>query len=161
MPASDLKADIKANIAELETLLVRPSTTDGGMTEVEVTPRDIALHLKNSLWPFLDGVADHMAEYEAAFENAGDAIGDLEEAVDELTEQSGTVITKDDAGVLATLVLMAREVATQLEKGTTPAPDKVAALKIACDAVEKVIQENTIDVDLDDDEEGDDDGDDD
>lgn len=165
MPARDLKEDIKANIGELAALLERKTARNDGIAEdpIPVTPTEIALHLKNSLWPFLDGVADHMGEYETAFTNADDAIEGLEDAVDELTEQSGTVITKDDAGVLATVILLARELAKLYEAGKTPSADQVNGLKLACAAAEKVIHENTIDVDLDgdeDDDEGDEDDDD-
>jgi hypothetical protein len=163
MPAKDLKADIKANLEGLEPIIKVLGEVKEG--DAPLTPRASALlalatHLKDSLWPFLDGIADELAQHEESWQELGPDLAELEEAVDELTEERGTVLMPDEAGVFSLLVKLTRDACAKLEKGAALTSDEIGALRLACDASEKVITDNVINVDVDDDD-ADDEGDDD
>lgn len=146
MPAADLKSDIKANVAELENL----KGADGEPLALTATEQLLVSHLKNTLWPFVDALVDQISEHEAALEESDDLIEELGEAIDDLTENRGSVLMPAEAGVFAVVVQLSRDLIGELKRGARPSEDKIHALGIACDAAEKTIQQITINVDLDD-----------
>ena len=161
MPAKDLKTDIKANLADLVALAKAKTGEGDDATPVLQTPGEIAIvaHLQNSLWPFLDGLCDELQQHEDSWKEVGPELEEMADAIDEITEERGTVLMPEEAGVFSLLVKLVRDATAKLRKGTALTSDEIGALELACDASEKVIQENVINVDVDDD--GDDDGDDD
>jgi len=162
MRAADLKLDIKSNANEIETLAKTESAPGILML---TTPGELALarHLQHTLWPCLDGLCDQLKEHEDALEEAVEVIGELEEAIDDLTEDRGSILTPDDAGPFALVVELSRAMVANLKQGKTPTADELVAIELACNAAEKKIQDVTINVDIDgdaDDEEDEDDDDD-
>lgn len=143
MATADLKADLKDNLEQLVALASSP--------EAELkTPDAILAHLKDTLWPFLEGLVDQVGELEEECAATAEEIEEIGEAVDELTEQRGSVLMPNEAGVFALLVQLSRALADKLEKGTQVTRDEIAGLRIACDAAEKTLHETTINIDLDD-----------
>lgn len=160
MTTDSLKADIKANMAELDAMIETLKTT----ADAPSTPTaDALIYLKNTMWPFLEGLVDAIADHEEAIDESQDVLEELGEAVDDLTENRGSVLMPNEAGVFALVVQLARAIADTVSRGATPTPDQITGLRMACDAAEKTLESVTINVDLDseDDQEGDDDDDDD
>lgn len=155
MPAADLKTDIKSNIAELARMLEpQPEADDGKKQDVGEL---VAAHLQNTLWPFLDGLVDAMKESEDEIDDHEAAIEELGEAVDDLTENRGSVLMPDDAAVFALPISLTLGLLDQLEKRAVPTAEQIMGLRQACDVATKKLAEVTINVDLDDDEDEDDD----
>lgn len=134
--AQQLLEDVRAGAA---TLL--------GITDVG----DLKTHLTETLWPTLEALA------EQALKNANDN-DDLDNAVIELAEGEGEMLTPETAGLFANIILMARELSEDHEKrllaGDTAVRTKIKAFRELLKAAESQIEEITVGSDDDDDAEG-------
>ncbi len=135
--ARQLQADVAAGAATLK-----------GITDVG----DIVNHLRDTLWPTLEALADQ------AVANANDN-DELDNAVIELAEGEGEMLTPETAGIFANMILSARDIADELEKrllaNDAPLKAKVKAFRALLDAGEAQLEELTVGDDDDDETEGD------
>ena len=171
MPISDLKADVKANLAELvalakshhDTVVEDQDEDQDASVPIVQSPGEQAIvaHLQNTLWPFLEAIIDQLEPVEGAIEAVAEELEEVGEAIDELTEGRGTVLMPAEAGVFANMILMTRELIKKLHAGQTPSADVLTGLAQLMDVGEKIITQYTINVDTEgddvDDEEDDDD----
>jgi hypothetical protein len=132
---------------QLQMDVIEGAKTLRGITDVG----DLVKHLTDTLWPTLEALADQ------AVANAVDN-DELDNAVIELAEGEGEMLTPETAGIFANMILSAREIADELEKrllaNDTPIKAKVKAFRALLDAGEAQLEELTVgDGDDDDDDE--------
>lgn len=102
MSIEDLKADLAANLKEAHTL-------GSGLA----TAVDIANHLKNFLWPFIENVVSELE--------------DLDEGLGDLYHGAEDILQPETGALFATVVAGATGLIGELEKRLTPADAKILA----------------------------------
>lgn len=114
---------------------------EGAKTLIGITDvGDIVTHLKDSLWPALEAVA------EQALANAEDN-DDLGNVVEELAEGEGEMLTPETAGVFANILLSSEELAAELLKRHPTDADvikRVKAHRLLLTAGQSVLAEITV-----------------
>jgi len=100
----DLSKDLNLNIRDLV-----------GIGDVG----DVTKHLKETLWPFLQSLVEKMGAIVVE-------LNDVDEAVLELAEEEGDLLTPTTAGVFANIFLIGDKLADALKARLTPAETELA-----------------------------------
>lgn len=123
---------------------------EGAKTLIGVTDvGDLKKHLEDTLWPTLEALAE-------LHETTANEIDEIDNAVVELAEGDGEMLTPETAGLFANLILSGKDIAAELEKRLTanegPMKAKVAAFLKLNAACEAQLEELVVETDGDDDE---------
>lgn len=143
MSVETLKADLKANLAELAQ-----------MSELTVSAADILKHLKGTLWPMLEAVVDETSEID-------DCVADMIAGAEDILQPETAEVF---AAIIAGAKVAAAAVRTNIPKEQNPQLHKIMdELEKNLVAGEEIMKEIVIDPgdDADDDDEDDEDDDDD
>ena len=131
------ETELAQNARELLANIAAGAKTIVGITDIG----DLTKHLRDELWPVLEAIGEQLVA------NADDN-EELDNAVLELAEREGEMLSTETAGVFANIFLGSEEICAELEKRLGPSDGalraKIAAHKKLLTAGQEALAEITV-----------------